>query len=259
MTMTVGEAVPERLVLAPAEPAPMLMLPPALRPRALPWQAFAASFATAIEHRRLFLLWPYAVIGGLTVSLATPTAPDPMALGMVGAALAIGLVLGRGQLALFRALTIVVAFWAGFSLLAIHAALFGTTMLARPAYGTYEMRVDEIVSEAESGVRAIVTAITPTDTSRAVPMRRARIVVTKSPPLAPGDIIRAPVRFYAVPGPVVPSSMASAPTATPQARSKPFPPATALPPSASSTASAAASLRASMLICSSRPPASREH
>ncbi len=205
MAVTIGEAVPERLVLAPAEPAPMPALPPALRPRPSPWQAFATGIATALEYRRLFLLWPYAVICGLIVSLATLTEPDPIALGLVGAALAIGLVLSRGRLAIFRTLTMAATFWAGFSLLAIHAALFGTTMLARPAYGTYEMRVDEIVSEAESGVRAIVSAITPTGTSRTVPMRRARIVVANGPALAPGDIIRAPVRFYAVPGPVVPN------------------------------------------------------
>ena len=205
MTVTVGEAVSERLVLAPAEPAPMHALPPALRPRPAPWQPFAASIATALEHRRLFLLWPYAVIAGLIVSLATPTEPDTTALGLVGGATAIGLVLSRGQLAIFRTLTMAAAFWAGFSLLAVHAALFGTTMLVRPAYGSYEMRVDEIVSEAESGVRAIVSGITPTGTSRAVPIRRARIVVAKGPALAPGDVIRAPVRFYAVPGPVVPN------------------------------------------------------
>lgn len=205
MTVTVGEAVSERPVLAPAEPALVHALPPALRPRPAPWQSFAASIATALEHRRLFLLWPYAVIAGLIVSLATPAEPDPTALGLVGGAIAIGLVLSRSQLAIFRTLTMATAFWAGFSLLAIHAALFGTTMLARPAYGTYEMRVDEIVSEAESGVRAIVSGITPTGTFRAVPMRRARIVVAKGPALAPGDTIRAPVRFYAVPGPVVPN------------------------------------------------------
>lgn len=205
MTVTVVEAVSERLVPVPAGPDAMRALPLALRPRVSRWHQFAASIATALEQRRLFLLWPYAVIAGLIVSLATPTAPDPIVLGLVGAVFAVGLLLSRRQLAIFRTLTMAGAFWAGFSLLAVHATLFGTTMLARPVYGTYEMRVDEIVSEAESGVRAIVSAITPTGTSRTVPMRRARIVVAAGPALGPGDIIRAPVRFYAVPGPMVPN------------------------------------------------------
>ena len=77
-------------------------------------------------------------------------------------------------------------------------------MLSRPAYGAFEARVDGIVSESASGRRVIVSAITPVDGERSVPMRRARIVVAAGPELYPGDTIRAPVRFYPVPGPVVP-------------------------------------------------------
>ena len=40
--------------------------------------------------------------------------------------------------------------------------------------------------------------------ARPLPIRRARIVVDPEPELAPGDLIRAPIRFYPVPGPVVP-------------------------------------------------------
>jgi len=209
MTVTIGERVAEQLVPARAEPAPPVGLPPALRLRPKGWQAFRTGITDALEQRRLFLLWPYAAIIGLMASLATPEEPQPWLLGLVGAAIAIGLLLARGQAALFRTLTLIGAFWAGFSLLVVHATLFGTVMLARPAYGTYEMRVDEIVSEQESGTRAIVSSIAPTGTSRAVPIRRARIVIAESPPLAPGDIIRAPVRFYAVPGPVVPNGFDS--------------------------------------------------
>ncbi|OEO29019.1 hypothetical protein VW23_027390 [Devosia insulae DS-56] len=205
MTVTVGKAVAERLVPARAEPALPSPLPASLRPRLTPWQGFRSGVATALEHRRLFLLWPYAIITGLVISLVAPNEPEPWVLGLIGSAIAIGLFLARGNTAVFRTLTLVGAFWVGVSLLSIHAALFGTTMLARPAYGTYEMRIDEIVSELESGTRAIVSSITATGTSRTVPMRRARIVIADGPPLAPGDIIRAPVRFYAVPGPVVPN------------------------------------------------------
>lgn len=209
MTVTVGEAVAERLVPVRTERAPPSAAPPALRPRLSPWQAVRSGLATALEHRRLFLLWPYAVIAGLIVSLTTPEEPQPWVLWLVGIAIAVGLILSRSHATAFRALTLAGAFWVGVSLLSLHAALFGTTMLARPAYGTYEMRVDEIVSELESGTRAIVSSITPTGTSRTVPMRRARIVIADGPELAPGDIIRATVRFYAVPGPVVPNGFDS--------------------------------------------------
>lgn len=209
MTVTVGEAVAERLVPVRTEPAPPSAAPPTLRPRLSPWQAVRSGLATALEHRRLFLLWPYAVIAGLIVSLTTPEEPQPWVLWLVGIAIAVGLILSRSHATAFRALTLAGAFWVGVSLLSLHAALFGTTMLARPAYGTYEMRVDEIVSELESGTRAIVSSITPTGTSRTVPMRRARIVIADGPELAPGDIIRATVRFYAVPGPVVPNGFDS--------------------------------------------------
>lgn len=205
MTVTVGEAVIERLVPARAEPASPRALPPALRPRLTLLQAFRAGVATALEHRRLFLLWPFAAIAGLTASLVAPEEPQPWILVLVGVVVSVGFVLFRKQITVFRALTLAAAFWVGFSLLPIHAALFGTTMLARPAYGGYEMRVDEILSEADGGVRAIVSSITPTGKARSLPMRRARLVIGDGPRLAPGDIIRAPVRFYAVPGPVVPN------------------------------------------------------
>ncbi len=186
-------------------------LPPAVArprlpaPRAPSRFDVLASFRTALEHRRLFLLWPYAIIGGLIAAVTVPEMPSPLALTSVGAALVLGLLLTLDRLVLFRALTLLTAFWAGFSLLTVHGTLFGTQMLSRPAYGTYEMHVDEIVSVADSGIRAIVSEITPSGDARPLPMRRARIVVPQSVPIAPGDVIRGAVRFYAVPGPVVPN------------------------------------------------------
>jgi len=209
MSVTIGKAVIEQPVPARTEAAPPRLLPPVQRPRPAPWQRLRSSVGEALDHRRLFLLWPYAVIAGLAISLATPEEPQPWVLATVGALIAICLILARRRAAVLHGLTLAGAFWAGVSLLSIHAALFGTAMLVRPAYGTYEMRVDEIVSELETGTRAIVSSITPTGTSRAVPMRRARIVITEGPALAPGDIIRAPVRFYAVPGPVIPNGFDS--------------------------------------------------
>ncbi len=158
----------------------------------------------AFENRRLFVLLPFAIIAGLITSLAGTTQPEPLALIGVGIAIPVALpLLLRSTLGL-RFLALFAAFWLGFSLLSIHAALFGTQMLSRPAYGTYQARVDEIVAEAESGRRVIVSAITPTEDARALPLRRARIVVGGEVALSPGDIIRGSIRFYPVPGPVIP-------------------------------------------------------
>lgn len=193
-----------RLPEAPRLPA--ASLPPALKPvRRTVLSGLRAGIAEALEHRRLFLLWPFAVIAGLIVSLAPPEGPDPALLAFVAAGLLVLLLLTRRQLAAHRVVGLLAAFWLGFSLLAIHAAAFGTAMLARPAYGTYEVRIDEIVSEAESGVRAIVSAITPVGRSRELPIRRARVVIAGASPVAPGDVVRGPIRFYPVPGPVLPN------------------------------------------------------
>ncbi len=162
------------------------------------------SFATALEHRRLFILLPFAIIAGLITSLAAPGAPDPVALAIGAAVLPATLPFAWRHLLAIRLISLAMAFWLGFSLLAVHAALFGTPMLNRPVFGTYQMRIDEIVSETTEEARVIVSAIVPLEQARALPVRRARIV-TKGAMLAPGDIIRAPVRFYSVPGPVLPN------------------------------------------------------
>jgi competence protein ComEC len=164
----------------------------------------AASIAAALAERRLFVLLPFAAIAGLTASLAGVVDPDLLLLAGVGAAIAIALplllVLGRA----IQLPSLLAAFWLGFSLLGIHGALFGTPMLDRPAYGIYEARIDRVLSEIDSGRRVIISAIAPAGAGRALPVRRARIVIADGPDLAPGDTIRGPIRFYPVPGPVVP-------------------------------------------------------
>ena len=161
--------------------------------------------AGAIEHRRLFLLLPYVMIAGLVVAFELPAEPSPVLLGAGGIAAIAALVMTRRSIAWNRWSGLGVAFWLGFCLLAIHGASFGTAMLARPAYGTYEVRVDEVLIANADGVKAVVSAIAPQDGARGLPMRRARISVAGLPGLAPGDVIRGKVRFYPVPGPVVPN------------------------------------------------------
>lgn len=163
-----------------------------------------SSIGDALGQRRLFVLLPFASIAGLVASLQADVPPAPLALGLVAIALATGLALSAATTWRFRAILLLAFFWIGFCLLPIHGAFFGTSMLGRSAYGTFEAQVDEVVSETESGKRVVISSITSVGDARAVPVRRARIVIDGGPDLSPGDVIRAPVRFYPVPGPVVP-------------------------------------------------------
>lgn len=192
-----------RLRLRPAPPTPAL---PRLRPDAAVERhaGFAAAVRRALEERRLFVLIPVTAIAGLLASVAGPSQPEPLALAVVAASLMVVLPFAMRSLVALRLLVLVGAFWVGFCLLSIHGALFGTAMLDRPYYGTYELHVDEILSEDASGLRIVGSGIAPVEGSRAVPIRRARVFIREGMDLAPGDLIRAPVRFYPVPGPVVP-------------------------------------------------------
>jgi competence protein ComEC len=163
-----------------------------------------ASLADALEHRRLFVLLPVAMIGGIVANLALPAEPMPAALAAGAVAIVVAAVLVRRSLAVFRILALVAAAWAGACLLPLHGALWGTPMLARPAYGTYQARVDGIVSETAGQRRVVVSAITPLGKARAVPVRRARVLIKGGPDLAPGDVISGAFRFAPVPGPVLP-------------------------------------------------------
>lgn len=193
-----GTAVPSSTT---GRPAPR---PPLSRTARNRWPGLVASAAAALEQRRLFVLLPFALIGGLVAALLAGAPPVPWQLATVAAALVAGLaaalVLGRG----WRPALLALAFWVGVSLLSVHGALFGTPMLDRPVYGRFEARIDQIVSETGSRWRLIVSSIVPEGDARPVAVRRARIVVDGGPDVAPGDVIRAPIRFYPVPGPVVP-------------------------------------------------------
>jgi competence protein ComEC len=201
---TTQTAEADRVFVRPAlerSGVPVVIPSTSTKPR---WPGLVASVGTALEQRRLFVLLPFAAIAGLIASLASEASPELWAVAAVALALAMVLVLLRTSTIGFRIALLIAAFWAGFGLLQVHGLLFGTEMLSRAAYGTFEARVDEIVSETESGKRVILSQIVPGADARAVPMRRARIVIDGGPDLSPGDIIRAPIRFYPVPGPVIP-------------------------------------------------------
>lgn len=166
--------------------------------------AISTSVSKAFDGRRLFVLLPFAVIFGMIVSLLPEDAPQPLALGAGAVALGVALVMARGSDLAWRWLVLAAAFWTGVALPEVHGALFGTEMLQRPAYGAYQARIDEVISDADGERRAIISGIRPVADARSVPMRRARIVVKDGPPLSAGDMVEGPMRFYPVPGPVVP-------------------------------------------------------
>ncbi|MDB5613686.1 MAG: hypothetical protein JWQ22_1339, partial [Devosia sp.] len=166
------------------------------------------SLADAVTSRRLFVLLPFAMIAGMIVYAGLPFEPEAWALASIGAAMLLGIVLLRqaSMLPLFCGFA---AAWLGFCLLPLHGAWFGTTMLARPAFGTYEARVDEVISATDEARRIVVTGITPVTGDRPVDIVKARLVVPPQPPLAPGDIIRGRIRLAPVPGPILPGAFDS--------------------------------------------------
>ncbi|HVW91009.1 MAG TPA: ComEC/Rec2 family competence protein [Devosia sp.] len=191
---------PRRAFVLPRRPAFVV------RPRKAKVKGLAASASHALEQRQLFVLLPFAIIAGLVASLVAAEPPEPLALAAVAVLIVAALWLARRSLVALRLLTLTAAFWVGFSLLAIHGALFGTPMLFGSLYGTYQARVDGIAAVTDKGRRIVVSDISPVGNAKPARFRRARILVKAGPPLAPGDIIEGPIRFYAVPGPVLPNA-----------------------------------------------------
>lgn len=162
-----------------------------------------AAAHAALEQRRLFVLLPFMVIAGLVASLSASVMPGNEVLLGGALLLLILLVLVRNDLARLRAVVLCLAFWAGFGLLNLHGALSGTSMLDRPMFGTFDARVDEVLSESAGERRVVISALAGAE-GRAPDVRRVRLLIRDGPELAPGDMIRGPMRFTPVPGPAVP-------------------------------------------------------
>lgn len=207
MSQTV-EIVGDRLVRRPHEardaPAPR---PPAVGIRKQEHaRTIGIAIAQALEDRRLFVLLPFVVIAGLVSYVEVAATPEPAVLAAGGVLLSVLLVLSRNSILGLRLGALAAAFWIGFSLFAVHGALFGTPMLSRPAYGKFQATIDEILSNANGEQRVIVSSIAPLAGTRGVDIRKARVFVRAGPDLQPGDVVEAPFRFYQVPGPAVPGS-----------------------------------------------------
>jgi competence protein ComEC len=165
-----------------------------------------SSVEDCLDQRRLIVLIPFALIIGLIAFAALPVDPSPWAMASLAVILVVAVAFTGRALHLQRIAVLASAFWLGACLLMIHGQLWGTKMLAYPAYGTFEATVDEVFSAGENGRRAIISHLTGIETRRPVEIRRARIVVPAEPPLAAGDRIRANLRLAPVPGPILPES-----------------------------------------------------
>lgn len=176
-------------------------------PRAVS-QALADSLSRAADQRRLFVLLPFSLILGLIAYAILPAEPSPFQF-LIGSLFVAGLLLlalVRLSLAGLRVATQLLAIWLGFCLLPLHGYAFGTAMLQVPVFGSYEARVDEVLSADVAGARVVVSMLTPLDGSRLVPIRRARVLLPPEPPVEVGDVVNARLRLAPVPGPVLPGA-----------------------------------------------------
>ncbi|MBJ3784419.1 ComEC/Rec2 family competence protein [Devosia sediminis] len=162
----------------------------------------------AIDKRRLFVLLPFGLIVGLALYANLPAEPplQVFAAGSLVVGLALILCLWTRSLATTRWAVQALFIWAGFCLLPLHGLAFGTSMLAFPAYGTYEAIVDEVLPGDDGAQRAIVSSLTPEGEARPVPVRRARILLPDGERVEPGDHLRADLRLAPIPGPVLPGA-----------------------------------------------------
>lgn len=167
------------------------------------------AFIIAFEARRLLVALPCLAIAGLICYRLLPYDPHPAALGGVMAALFAAIIVFRQHLNLLRLAVAGIGFWVGFSLLAVHGALFGTQMLVFPVFGTYEVVVDRVLSADENTTRLIISDIVPIDDARPVKIKRARLFVRDSLSVSRGDRVRGRMRLAKVPGPVVPGGFDS--------------------------------------------------
>jgi len=164
----------------------------------------AGSIEDALAARRWFILLPFGLVGGVAVSAQLTSEPQPALLTTGAILLLVALWLSRRGLGALRLTILLGAVWTGFCLLPVHGALFGTPMLTRPAFGPYEMRVDEILSATPQEKRVVVSQIAAIGEARDLPIRRARLLLKGTLEISPGDRLSGTFRFAPVPGPVYP-------------------------------------------------------
>lgn len=161
---------------------------------------------TAIENRRLLILQPFALIAGIMAYRLLPNEPQTWALGLLLTAALAGVVALRKTFVGFNLALLAAGVSFGTLLLPLHGALNGTAMLQGSRYGTFSATVDTIHSDDGEDARIIVSHIEPLDGREPVNLRRARLFMPSEQRPSVGDRFSARIRFYAVPGPVMPDS-----------------------------------------------------
>jgi competence protein ComEC len=200
---------------APLRPPSAVIVRPGRLPevRASLWQRIRLSLGAAvlesIETRRLFVLLPFSVIGGMVAYSQVAFEPNPWALAVIALVLMGLLLASLAQVTRFRALLLLSALWFGVCLLPIHGLLFGTTMLSFPVYGQYRATVDEILSQTATERRIVVSQLTPLGDSKPAGVAKARLLLSAEPTLVPGDVIQGNFRLAPIPGPVLPGAFDS--------------------------------------------------
>ncbi len=166
-----------------------------------PRRTLARSIAEALEARRLFVLLPFAIIGGLLTYRAAAFEPDLRLVLVAGMVVAALFAWSLARNASYRLWGLVLAFCLGFALLGIHGALFGTPMLYGSVFGSYRAKVVDVLSGSPEAQRIIIGSLEPLADAPHLPIRKARLFVRNGPELHAGDTIEAAMRLAKVPGP----------------------------------------------------------
>ena len=169
-----------------------------------PVRAIPAAVVDAAGQRRNFILWPFVMIAGLIAYRILPGEPHPAAIGLGIFAAAILAIRARDAASLREPVLMALVFVLGMALLPVHGFLFGTPMLDAPRYGTYEARIDAVISDDGQQQRWILSEISGAVDWTVPDVRLARVSVSSAHSAVAGDAITARIRFYPVPPPAVP-------------------------------------------------------
>lgn len=196
---TAARARPEGLSAAAPSPP---------RARTPPLTALGGAIGDALEHRRLIVLVPFAVIVGILVYLGARFEPAPAAsAGLVAAVAGLAIAARRRRaLTSLRWLMLALAASVGFALPSVHAAVSGTAMLAVPTAAVIEGVVDDR-RQAGEGRQTVFVRLTGSDAAERLDgIRRVRMTVDDAPPMLPGTSVSLRAWLFDVPGAVAPGA-----------------------------------------------------
>ncbi|WP_421950467.1 ComEC/Rec2 family competence protein [Pelagibacterium sp.] len=168
------------------------------------YEGLRTAILDATTQRRNFILFPFAMIAGLIAYRILPGEPAFISLAALASLTLVTAWVGRDRAPIRETGLLAAMFALGMVLLPIHAALFGTNMLEEPRYGSYTARIEAVTHDDGNQQRWILSNIEGTPEWTVPDIRLARITVSGSYDVSPGDTITARIRFYPVPPPAVP-------------------------------------------------------